>query len=150
MLQFHLAVPAVARSLATAPEVGPNVQALVTSANKIQVRADLLIDVVAKTNVQSRRGICSRDVVIARSVGSLAVCLGQLLLRPGLFYIERLNQPMTRLLYKMQSNGARITYSCPLAQTRNRYSRIHRWAPPAREAPWSEQEVAHPWTRSKC
>ncbi|UKZ70869.1 uncharacterized protein TrAtP1_011839 [Trichoderma atroviride] len=33
---LHLAVPPVARSLASAPEVGPNVQALVAPANKIQ------------------------------------------------------------------------------------------------------------------
>lgn len=74
------------RSLTSAPEVGPNVQALVTATNKIQVRADLLIGIVTETDVQRRRGVCCGDVVAARGVGSLAVRVGQLLLRPRLFY----------------------------------------------------------------
>lgn len=76
----------MARSLAAAAEVGPNVQTLVTPANKIQMRTNLLVRVVAEADVKGRRDVGGRHVVVAAGVGRVAVCLAQLLLRPRLFY----------------------------------------------------------------
>lgn len=83
-LVFVTALPRKTRRLAAAAVVGSEDQTLITAADEVQVRPDLVVLVVTEADVQSRRDVCRRDAVVpAWSLARAAVGVYELVLRPG-------------------------------------------------------------------